>query len=131
MQWAFRGAKSHGDGDQHNDHQRDPVGNQRRQNMCPQHGRSWDRHGLESLENAVLHIGEQPNGGVRNAGRDRDQHDSGQQIIDVVVGARLDGAAEHVDEQQHHGDRRDRDSDNGVWAAGDVAHGAAQQDGCA
>ena len=87
-------------------------------------GMDWNRSKMP-----LCHVGEQPDGRVRDAGRDRDQHDSRQQVIDVVVGACLDGAAEHVDEQQHEGDRRDRGRDDRVHAADDVTHGAAQQDG--
>src|SRR5262245_12637425 len=40
-----------------------------------------------------------------------------------------DRATEHVNEQQHEGDRRDRDREDGVQAAGDVAHSSARQQG--
>ena len=109
-------------------HDRDPVGDHRGQHVPPQHGRAGDRHRVEPVEDAALQIGEEPVGGVRDAAGDRDQQDAGQQVVDVVVGACLDGAAEHVDEQQHEGDRHDRRRDDGVQAARDVAHGAPEHD---
>src|SRR6185369_3623788 len=50
------------------------------------------------------------------------------QIVDVVVGARLDGATEHIDEQQHERDRHDRDGDDGVHAACDMSQRPPEHD---
>src|SRR5580700_2492965 len=41
----------------------------------------------------------------------------------------LDGAAEHVDEEQHESDRHDRRRDDGVDAARDVTQGSTGQEG--
>src|SRR5689334_12431175 len=94
--------------------------------MAPQHGRASDRHRMEPLENAALQVVEQPEGGVGNAAGDRDEQDAGHQVVHIVVRARLDSAAEHVDEQQHEGDRHDRHRDDGVHAARDVPQGTPE-----
>src|ERR1700694_5938765 len=94
--------------------------------MPPEHGRAGDRHLVEPLEDAALQVVEQAEGGIGDAAGDRDEQDAGHQVVHIVVGACLDGAAEHVDEQQHDGDRRDRDCDDGVHAARDVSHGTPE-----
>ena len=83
--------------------------------------RPRDRHGLEPLEDAALHVHEEPEGGVGDARGDRDEQDAGQQVVHVRFRPGVDRAAEDVDEQQHEGDRRDRGGDDGVQAARDVA----------
>jgi predicted ATPase/DNA-binding SARP family transcriptional activator len=117
--------------DEHHDHERDQGGDHGGQHVRPQHAGAPDRQRLESLEDSGLQVREEPERGVGDAGRDRDQQDSGQQVVDVRPGPRpgVDRAAEHVPEQQHEGDRRDRDRDDGVRAARDVAHGPPEQDG--
>ena len=119
-------AEAHEQGDEHDDHERDQVGDQRGQHVRPQHGRPCDRHGLESLEDAALHVQEEPECGVGDARRDRDEQDAGQQVVHVRVRPGVDRAAEHVDEQQHEGDRHDRGRDDGVQAARDVAQGPSR-----
>ena len=108
------------------DHDRDGVGHHRGQHVPPQHRRPRDRHGVEPFEDAALHVVEQPEAGVGDAAGDRDEQDAGHQVVGVVAGAGLDGAAEHVAEQQHERDRHDRDGDDGVHAAGDVPDGTAE-----
>src|SRR6478609_4158592 len=76
----------------------------------------------------VCRVVEDPHGGVRDAAGGGDQQDAAQQVADVVVGAGVDRSAEYVDEQQHEHDRHDRDGDDGVRAALDVAHGTSEQD---
>lgn len=95
--------------------------------MCPQHTRPCDRHGLESLEDPTLHVGEQPVRGVGDARRDRDEQDAGQHVVHVRNRPCVDRAAEHVDEHQHHGDRRDDGRDDGVHAACDMAQGPPRE----
>jgi len=112
----------HKDDDYHGDR----VGHQRGQNMPPQHGRAGDRHRVEPLEDAALQVVEQAEGGIGDAAGDRDEQDAGQQVVHIVVGACLDGAAEHVDEQQQEGDRHDRHRDDGVHAACDVSQGTPE-----
>ena len=97
--------------------------------MAPQHRRAGDRHRLEPLEDAARDVGEQPEGGVGDAGGDGDEQDAGQQVVDVAAAADVDRAAEDVDEQQQHGDRRDGRGDDRVGAAQDVAQGPLEQDG--
>ena len=87
-------------------------------------GMEWNRSKMPLCRSS-----EQPEGGVRDARGDRDQQDAGQQVVDVVVGAGLDRAAEHVHEQQHQRDRGDRGGDDRVGAADDVAQRAPGQDG--
>ena len=94
--------------------------------MAPQHGRPGDRHRLEPFEDAARDVGEQPEGGVGDAGGDGDEQDPGQQVVDVLAAADLDRAAEDVDEQQQHGDRRDGRGDDRVRAAQDVAQRALE-----
>src|SRR4029450_1526285 len=91
--------------------------------------RPCDRHGLEALEDAVLQVLEEPEGGVGDAGGDRDEQDAGQQVGHVPIRPLADRAAEHIDEQQQEGDRHDRGRDDGVGAAGDVAQGPPRQQG--
>jgi predicted ATPase/DNA-binding SARP family transcriptional activator len=118
-------AESYREGDEHDDDERDQGGDHRGQHVRPQHAGARDRQGLEPLEDSGLQVREEPERRVGDAGRDRDQQDSWQQVVDVMPGPLpgVDRAAEHVPEQQHEGDRRDRDRDDGVRAARDVAHG--------
>jgi len=120
---------SHEEGNEHDEHERDEIGDQRGQYVRPQHGRPCDRHGLESLEDAALHVQEEPECGVGDTRRDRDEQNAGQHVVHIRIRPCVDRAAEHVNEQQHHGDRHDRGRDDGVRAARDVAQGSSQQDG--
>ena len=122
-------AEAHEDGDEHDEHERHEDGDQRGQHMRPQHGRPCDWHGLEPLEDAALHVQEEPECGVGNARRNRDEQNAGQHVAHIRVRSCVDRAAEHVDEQQHDGDRHDRGRDDGVHAAGDVLQGSSRQDG--
>src|SRR5690348_12487147 len=70
-------AEPHEERDADDEYQRDDVGQQRGQYMRPQHARPGDRHGLESLEDAALHVGEEPECGVGDARRDGDEQDAG------------------------------------------------------
>src|SRR5215469_2010784 len=97
--------------------------------MRPQHGRPCDRHGLESLEDAALHIQEEPESGVGDTRGNRDEQNPGEQVVHIAARTSVDRATEHIDEQQHEGDRHDRGRDDGVQAARDVTQGSSQQDG--
>src|ERR1700730_15751427 len=94
--------------------------------MPPQHGRTGDRHRVEPLEDAALQVVEQAESGIGDAAGDRDEQDAGHEVVHIVVGASLDSAAEHVDEQQHDGDRSDRHRDDGVHAARYVSQGTPE-----
>src|SRR5437763_10491743 len=54
------------------------------------------------------------------------EQDAMNHIVHIVAGTCPDGAAEHVDEQQHEGDRHDRHRDDGVHAARDVSQGTPE-----
>ena len=97
--------------------------------MRPEDGRSGDRHGVEPLEDAALHVEEQPERGVGDARGNGHDQDAGQQVVHIGDRPGVDRAAEDVDEQQHEGDRHDRRRDDRVRAARDVAQGPSQQDG--
>ena len=97
--------------------------------MRPEHARPCDRHGLEAFEDPALHVQEEPQCGVGDARPDRDEQDAGQQVVHIRIRPGVDRAAEHVDEQQHDGDRRDHGRDDRVRAARDVAQGSSRQDG--
>ena len=115
--------------DADDDRDRDEVRDQGGEHVRPEHARPRDRHGLEAFEDAALQVEEQPVRGVRDAGRDRDEQDAGEHVVDVrLVGSGVDRAAEHVHEQQHQRDRGDRGGDDRVGAAEDVAQRAAGQD---
>ena len=59
-----------------------------------------------------------------------DEQDAGQQVVDVRRPIPVSIAPpKHVDEQQHHGDRRDRGGDDRVGAAEDVAQRPPGEDG--
>ena len=75
-------------------------------------GMDWNRSKMPLFMSS-----EEPVRGVGDARRDRDQQDAGQQVVHVLVRPGVDRAAEHVDEQQHDGDRHDRGRDDGVQAA--------------
>ena len=123
------GAESHDQRDADDDRDRDQVRGQRGEHVRPEHARPGDRHGLEAFEDAALQVEEQPVRGVGDAGRDRDEQDAGEHVVDVrLVGSGVDRAAEHVDEQQHQRDRGDRGGDDRVGAAEDVAQRAAGED---
>src|SRR6185437_1617412 len=94
--------------------------------MPPQRGRAGDRHRVEPLEDAALQVVEQAEGGIGEAAGDRDEQDAGHQVVHIVAGACVNGAAEYVDEQQHEGDRHDRHRDDGVHAARDVSQGTSE-----
>src|SRR3984893_11665282 len=94
--------------------------------MPPEDGRAGDRHRMDPLEDAALQVVEQAVGGIGDAAGDRYDQDAWQQVVHIVVGACMDGAAEHVDEQQHEGDRHDRHRDDGVHAARDVWEGTPE-----
>src|SRR5262245_31395374 len=98
--------------------------------MAPQHGRAGDRHRMEALEDAALHILEEPVGGVGDARSNRDEQDTGQQVVYIRTGPCVDCAAEHVDEQEHEGDRHDRGRDDGVHAARDMSQSASEHHAC-
>ena len=63
------------------------VRDERGEHVGPQHARSGDRHGVEALEDAALQVVEQAVRRVGDAGRDGDEQDAGQQVVDVVLGA--------------------------------------------
>ena len=121
-------AEAHEQGDEHDHRERDEGRDDRGEHVRPQDGRPRDRHGLEALEQAALHVHEQAEGGVGDARRDGDEQDAGEQVVHVRVRTRVHRAAEHVDEQQHERDRHDRRGDDGVGAAGDVTQGPAGQE---
>lgn len=87
-------------------------------------GMEWNRSKMPPLQ-----VEEEPVGGVGDPGGDRDQQDAGKEVGHVGIGSGGDRAAEHVDEQQHQGDRRDRGGDDRVEAAGDVLQGPSGEDG--
>ena len=94
--------------------------------MPPQHGGTCNRHGVEPLEYAPLHIHKQAVSRIGYAACNRNQQDAGQQVIHIVIRAGLNCAAEHIDEQQHHRNRHDGDRDDGVHAAENMAHGTSK-----
>lgn len=71
-------AKSHDEGDGHDDHERHQNGDQRGQHVRPQYGRPSDPHGVEALEDAALHVEEEPVCGVGDARSNRDEKNPGQ-----------------------------------------------------
>ncbi len=80
-------------------------------------GIDWNRSKM-----AALQIEEQTIRRVRDPRGDRDEQDAGEHVVDVrLAGARRDGAAEHVDEQEHERDRSHRRREDRVGAAQDVA----------
>ena len=96
--------------------------------MGPQHRGAGDRQRPEPFDDPALQVQEQAVGrerspdamvmrGCRAAGSRR------------TAGPRVDRATEHVDEQQHEGDRHHRGGDDRVRAADDVAQRPSQQDG--
>src|SRR5262249_37558059 len=72
---------------------------------------------------------EEPESGVGDARGNRDEQDAGEQVVHIAARPGVDRATEHIDEQQHEGDRHDRGRDDGVQAARDVTQGSSQQDG--
>jgi hypothetical protein len=76
-------AEAHQEGDEHDDHERDQIGDQRGQHLRPQHRRPCDRHGMESLEDAALHVQEEPESHVGDARSDRDEQNAGQQVAHI------------------------------------------------
>ncbi len=81
--------------------------------MPPQHGGSGNRHGVEPLEYAALHIQKQAVGRIGYSACNRNQQDAGQLVIHIVFRAGSDCVAEHIDEQQHKRDGHDGNLDDG------------------
>ena len=124
--------------DQHQqDHEQvaDGVG----QGAAGEHGRAGHGQGAEPVDHAPRHVLGQGDAGLGGAEDHRLDQDPGHQEVDVVLDPRhLDGAAEHVGEQQHEHDRLDgreqqqgRDADVAVEVApghgGGVGEGPAQR----
>ena len=96
--------------------------------MPPERSRTRYRHGVEPVEDATLHIHKQTISRIGYAACNRNQQDAGQQIINIVTRSGLNGAAEHIDKQQHHRDRHDSDRNDGIHAAENMAHGTSEHD---
>ena len=90
------------------------------ENVRPgEHRRARHRERAEAVDQALLDVLGQPERGHEPAERDRLHDDARHQEVDVVERARVDRAAEHVDEQQHEHDRLDRVRDQQVRLARD------------
>ena len=97
-----------------------------------QHGGARHRQRAEAVDQALLDVLGQPEGGDEPAERDRLDDDARHQEVHVVERPRVDRAAEHVDEQQREHDRLDRVGDQQVGLARDalqVAPGEHQRVG--
>ena len=90
--------------------------------MPPQYGGTRNRHRVEPLYNAPLLIQEQTVSCIGYTACNRNQQDTGQQIVHIVIRTGLDCAAKHIDKQQHHCNRSDADRNDGVHAAENMAH---------
>src|SRR5690606_7218393 len=105
----------------HDERERDGVGHEGGQYVTPLSGRAGDRHGLESLEDPALQVHEEPVRGVGDAGRNRDEQDAGEHVVDVRVRTGVDGSAEDEHEQRHDRHGGDGGGDDRVGTAQDVA----------
>lgn len=82
--------------------------------MSSQNSGTRNRHGVEPLEYALLHIDKQMVGRIGYNACNSDQQGTGQQVIHIVIRAGLNRAAKHIDKQQHKRNRHYGDRDDGV-----------------
>jgi hypothetical protein len=100
---------------QRHDHQRDDVVDDVGGGAADQHGGPRHRQRPEPVDDALLHVVGEAVAGERRAEDDGLGEDAGdQELLVVDVAGRVDGAAEHVGEEQHEHDRADQDEHQDV-----------------
>ncbi|MNN45910.1 hypothetical protein D3C81_1602660 [compost metagenome] len=94
--------------------------------MPPQHGGAGNRHRVEAFNDAPLLILKQAVRRIGDAACHGNQENSGQQVIHIVLRPALDGAAQNIYKQQHHGNRSNTNREDGVHTPHNMAHGAPE-----
>ncbi len=94
----------------------DQVAGQAGHDVSDQNGRAGDRHGPEPVHDAVGHVGGDGHGGGARAEAGAEHDQAGHHVVDVPD-AGVQGAAEHVDEQQHQDDGQHEGGEEGFRVA--------------